>query len=215
MAQERVKRQRGVSRIFLATKNPGKAAELEELLEPHGLHVVGPERMRDLPAPVEDGATFRANAVKKALHYSRLVDLPVLADDSGLEVDALEGRPGVRSARLGGSSASDADRVRLVLSQLEGVSWEKRTARFRCVIAIARDDVLLSEFAGSVEGRIAFEPAGAGGFGYDPIFYHEPAAMTFSEMTSEEKHRVSHRGQALERTVGWLLEQPWARTRES
>jgi XTP/dITP diphosphohydrolase len=199
----------------VATKNPGKAQELEELLQPHGLHAVGPERMRDLPAPVEDGTTFRANAVKKALHYSRLVDLPVLADDSGLEVDALGGRPGVRSARLGGPSASDADRVRLVLSQLEGVAWEDRTARFQCVIAVARGDVLLSEFTGAVEGRVAFEPAGAGGFGYDPIFYYEPAAMTFSEMTAEEKHRVSHRGQALERAVGWLLEQPWARPGQS
>jgi XTP/dITP diphosphohydrolase len=197
------------NRLFLATRNPGKAEELHDMLAPHGFEVVGPERMRRLSAPVEDGATFRANAIKKALHYSRLVDMPVLADDSGLEVDALEGRPGVRSARLGGPSASDADRVRLILSQLEGVSWSDRTARFRCVIAVAWNDEVLGEFHGAVEGRIAFEPAGAAGFGYDPIFYYEPMGMTFSEMTPEEKHGVSHRGQALERAVGWLVEQAW------
>lgn len=210
-AVDGARRQRGASRIFLATKNPGKAAELEELLSPHGLHVAGPERMRDLSAPVEDGNTFRDNAVKKALHYSRLVELPVMADDSGLEIDALGGRPGVRSARLGGPSASDMDRVRLVLSQLEGVAWEDRTARFRCAIAIARGDALLAEFSGAVEGRISFEPAGAGGFGYDPVFYYEPMGRTFAEMTAEEKHSVSHRGQALERAVGWLSEQAWAK----
>jgi XTP/dITP diphosphohydrolase len=210
MAPGRAKRQRSETRLFLATRNPGKAEELQEILGPHGFAVVGPDRIRQLAAPVEDGSTFRANAVKKALHYSRLVDLPVLADDSGLEVDALDGRPGVRSARLGGPSASDADRVRLILSQLERVPWEDRTARFRCVIAIAWQDEVLEEFEGAVEGRIAFEPAGAAGFGYDPIFYHEVMGRTFSELTSEEKHSVSHRGQALERAVGWLLEQSWS-----
>lgn len=199
----------GPARIFLATKNPDKAAELGAILEPYGIGVLGPEVIRDLPSAVEDGATFRDNAVKKALHYSRYVDGPVLADDSGLEVEALDGRPGVRSARLGGPSASDADRVRLVLNQLEGVEWERRGARFRCVIAVARADDLLQTFDGQVEGRITFEPAGAAGFGYDPIFYYEPADMTFAEMTAEEKSQVSHRGQALERAVGWLTEQPW------
>jgi XTP/dITP diphosphohydrolase len=199
----------GPARVFLATKNPDKAAELGAILDPHGIGVVGPEVIRDLPSAVEDGATFRDNAVKKALHYSRYVDGLVLADDSGLEVDALGGRPGVRSARLGGPSASDADRVRLVLNQLEGVEWERRRARFCCVIAVARTDDLLGTFDGQVEGRITFEPAGAAGFGYDPIFYYEPADMTFAAMAAEEKSQVSHRGQALERAVSWLTEQPW------
>ncbi|UCF69264.1 MAG: RdgB/HAM1 family non-canonical purine NTP pyrophosphatase [Acidobacteriota bacterium] len=190
--------------IVVATKNPAKAHELAKLLEETPFTVVGAELIADLQAPVEDGATFRANAVKKALHYSRLVDSLVLADDSGLEIDALDGQPGVRSARLGGPSATDADRVRLILSKMESVPWERRTARFRCEIAIAQRGEVLASFDGSVEGRIAFEPEGSAGFGYDPIFFYEPMRMTFAAMTAEEKHHVSHRGKALERAVDWL-----------
>ncbi len=165
--------------------------------------------------PAEDGLTFEANARKKAVYYAEQahragiieVDGLVLADDSGLEIDAADGWPGVRSARVGGPAATDADRVRLVLHRLEGVPWEKRGARFRCVIAVAnRRDGILATFEGVAEGRIALQPAGAEGFGYDPVFFHEPAEMTFAEMTPAEKNRVSHRGQALERAGGWLLE---------
>jgi XTP/dITP diphosphohydrolase len=190
--------------LFVATKNPGKAREIAELLEGVPLKIVGPSLMRGLTAPVEDGATFEANAVKKALHYSRLVKYTVLADDSGLEVDALDGKPGVRSARLGGPAATDADRVRLLLGMLEGVEWERRTARFRCAIAIARGGHLLATFDGAVEGVIAFEPEGASGFGYDPLFFYPDAGHTFAEMTPAEKHRVSHRGEALGQAVAWL-----------
>ena len=197
--------------LFVATKNPGKARELAAMLADAPFHVVGPELIGDLEAPAEDGATFEANARKKAIHYSRLVEHLVVADDSGLEVDALRGEPGVRSARLGGHAASDADRVRLILSKLEGVPWEERGARFRCVLAVARRGVVLETFEGVVEGRIAFEPAGAEGFGYDPIFFYEPAEMTFAEMTAVEKNRVSHRAQALERAAGWLAD--WARAK--
>lgn len=192
--------------LFVATKNPGKAREIAELLEGVPLKVVGPTLIRNLTAPVEDGATFEANAIKKALHYSRLVDYTVLADDSGIEIDALDGKPGVRSARLGGPAATDNDRVRLVLRMLEGVPWEERTARFRCSVAIARGDNLLATFDGAVEGMIAFEPKGASGFGYDPVFHFEEAGRTFAEMTSAEKHRVSHRGEALGKAVAWLRE---------
>ncbi|MDH3284400.1 MAG: RdgB/HAM1 family non-canonical purine NTP pyrophosphatase [Acidobacteriota bacterium] len=195
--------------LFVATKNPGKARELEELLEGRPVKVIGPSLMKGLQAPVEDGATFEANAVKKALHYSRLVEHIVLADDSGLEVEALDGKPGVRSARLGGPAATDADRVRLVLHMLEDVPWEQRTARFRCAIALARRGNLLEAFSGSVEGLIKFEPEGASGFGYDPVFFYPPEGKTFAEMTPEEKHRVSHRGQALARAVGWI--ESWTR----
>ncbi len=199
--------------LFVATKNTGKARELAHLLEGGGLAVVGPALMRRLQAPVEDGATFEQNAVKKALHYSRLVDHVVIADDSGLEIDALDGAPGVRSARFGGPAATDADRVRLVLARLDGVEWEQRTARFRCAIAIAREDKLLARFEGSVEGLIAFEPDGAEGFGYDPIFFYPPARKTFAEMAPEEKHRVSHRGEALGKAIDWLRDHPaeWGR----
>jgi XTP/dITP diphosphohydrolase len=192
--------------VFIATKNPGKQRELQALLEESGLRVIGPELVTEMRAPVEDGATFRANARKKAIHYSRGVDKVVLADDSGLEIDALEGEPGVRSARFGGASATDDDRVRMVLRRMEGVPWEERTARFRCVVAIARRGEVLVDFDGVVEGLITFEPQGGEGFGYDPIFYFGPMDRTFSEMTREEKDRVSHRGQALEGAVTWLKE---------
>jgi XTP/dITP diphosphohydrolase len=192
--------------LFVATRNPGKAEELADLLGAERFRVIGPERILRLQAPVEDAPTFAGNARKKAIVYSRQVDHLVIADDSGLEIDALGGEPGVRSARLGGPAATDADRVRLVLRRLEGVPWERRSARFRCVIAVARQGEVLADFSGEVEGIITHEPAGAGGFGYDPLFYYPPMDRTFAEMTGPEKSRVSHRGQALERAVGWLRE---------
>lgn len=190
--------------IFLASRNPGKLRELEALLEETPYRVIGGEKIARLAAPVEDGATFTANARKKALHYSRMMRDLVLADDSGLEVDALGGGPGVRSARICGGSATDEDRLRWILSQLERTPWEERTARFRCVIAIAQGGEVLADFEGSVEGRIAFEPEGSAGFGYDPIFYYPPMDMTFAEMSAAEKDHVSHRGQALRKAVDWL-----------
>lgn len=202
----------GAIPLFLATRNPGKVRELAEMLADTPFHVVGPELMGDLPAPVEDGATFEANARKKAIQFARAlpqglgIDL-VLADDSGLVIDALDGWPGVRSARVAGPAATDVDRTREVLRRMEGVPWEKRGARFKCVIAIAqRHRDVLATFHGEAEGRIALEPAGTEGFGYDPVFYYVPAEMTFAEMTAAEKNKVSHRGQALERAVGWLKE---------
>ena len=205
-ARERRGPRRRPRELFIATKNPGKQRELEALLVESGLRVVGPELVAEMSAPVEDGRTFQANARKKAIYYSRAVDSLVIADDSGLEIDALGGEPGVRSARLGGASATDDDRVRLVLRRMEGVPWERRGARFRCVIAIAQRGEVLADFEGSVEGRITYEPQGGEGFGYDPIFYFPPMDRTFADMTRAEKERVSHRGQALESAVAWLLE---------
>ncbi len=195
---------RGGLRVCLATRNPGKVRELAALLEESPWQVLGPEALEGLEAPAEDGSSFEANARKKALHYSRLVRHLVMADDSGLEVEALGGQPGVRSARICGPSATDLDRMRWILSQLEKVPWEERDARFRCVIAFALRGEILASFEGEVEGRITFEPEGSAGFGYDPIFYYPPMDMTFAEMTAAEKDRVSHRGQALERAMGWL-----------
>lgn len=200
--------------LFVATRNPGKARELADLLSDAPFRVIGPEVIANYPAPVEDGATFEANARKKALHYSALLhpDTLVLADDSGLEVDALGGQPGVRSARLGGPTASDADRVRLIMSRLETVPWERRAARFKCVLAVAQKHKdILATFEGEVEGRIAFEPAGAEGFGYDPIFFYLPLEMTFAQMNATEKNHVSHRGRALAKLGEWLV--AWAKER--
>jgi XTP/dITP diphosphohydrolase len=155
------------------------------------------EALSDATPVEETGATFLENAKLKAEAFSRRTDLPVLADDSGLEVDALEGRPGVLSARFGGPQLSDAARSKAVLKGLVDVPEERRTARFQCVLAVARGGRTLATFEGRVEGRILRELRGKNGFGYDPIFLHPETGRTFAEMAPEEKEAVSHRGRAL------------------
>ena len=150
---------------------------------------------RDLPPAVEDGATFDENAVKKAMHYAPYADGALFADDSGLEVDALGGAPGVYSARFSGPSATDESNNRLLLEKLRGI--ENRVARFVCSIALVEAGHVRGVFRGAVEGRILDSPRGAAGFGYDPLFYYEPFGCTFGEATDEQKFSVSHRGQAL------------------
>jgi XTP/dITP diphosphohydrolase len=157
--------------------------------------------MREIEPCEEDGETFEANAVKKALHYSAHTDDPVFADDSGLEVDALGGAPGVHSARYSGEG-TDAANNRLVLKNLEGI--EQRGARFVCVIALARRGALLATFRGAVDGEIAREERGPNGFGYDPMFYYGPFGCTFGEVEGERKMDVSHRGQALEALLAYF-----------
>jgi len=149
----------------------------------------------EAPAPEEHGSTFEETAREKALYYGARQRGLVFADDSGLEVDALDGAPGVLSARFAGPSATDAQNNALLLDRLRGV--EDRTARFVCVIALVRDGSFVNAFRGVVEGRILLETHGTRGFGYDPLFYHEEFGCTFGEATDEQKMRVSHRGQAL------------------
>lgn len=186
-----------MKRILVATGNEGKLREFAEALAPAGYEVVGLEALSDR-APVEEtGETFEENARLKAEAYSRRTELPVLADDSGLEVDALDGRPGVLSARFGGGLLSDAARSRAVLKEMVDVPEAERTARFRCVLALAREGRTLATFEGVVEGRILTSLRGAGGFGYDPIFFHPPLGKTFAEMSVPEKREVSHRGRAV------------------
>jgi XTP/dITP diphosphohydrolase len=147
----------------------------------------------------EDEPTFEANAVAKARGYARLSGLLTLADDSGLVVDALGGRPGVQTARYGGPGLSAAQRYGLLLKELEGVAWARRTARFRCVIALAAPDgELLGQAEGVCEGLIALAPHGEGGFGYDPVFYLPDHGLTMAQLPAAEKHRISHRGRALQ-----------------
>jgi XTP/dITP diphosphohydrolase len=184
-------------RLLVATGNAGKLAEFAEALAPLGIDVVGLEALDDRTEVPETGATFEENARLKAEAYSRRTDLPVLADDSGLEVDALGGRPGVMSARLGGPAMSDAAKCRAILKGLVDVPDAERGARFRCVLALARGGRVVATYEGAVEGRILREMRGAGGFGYDPIFFHPPSGKTFAEMSVEEKRGVSHRGEAL------------------
>lgn len=183
--------------LLLATHNQGKLHELTQLLAGAPLQVVS---LRDLGIAhevTESGDTFLANATLKAIEYSRFTDALTLADDSGLEVIALAGAPGVRSARYGGQGLDDDKRNALLIKELQPLGWEERTARFVCVLALAQSGALVRTFNGTVEGLIAFEPRGRNGFGYDPVFYYPPRARTFGELPRSDKDKVSHRGLAL------------------
>jgi len=186
---------KGTRRILVATRNRGKLAEIREILSAPGLELLAPEAVGDLPEVEEDGDTFEANAIKKAVTLARASGMLTLADDSGLEVDALGGEPGVYSARYAGEPSDDvANNVKL-LEALRGQS--NRRARFRCVIALATPDGACSTVDGRCEGRIADAPQGRGGFGYDPLFVPDGFTQSFGELESAVKHRISHRGAAL------------------
>ena len=185
-------------KLLVATNNPGKVREYEALLRGLPLTLTYPAQ-EGIDIEVEEtGSTFAENACLKAAAYARASGLLTLADDSGLEVDALGGEPGTRSARYAGQGASDEDRYRLLLSKLKGVPWERRTARFRCVIAVARPQGEVRTAEGTCEGVIAFEPRGEHGFGYDPVFYMAECGQTMAELELEVKNRISHRARAAE-----------------
>jgi XTP/dITP diphosphohydrolase len=185
-------------KLLVATNNPGKVREYQALLKGLPLTLTYPVQ-EGLDIEVEEtGSTFAQNARLKATAYARTSGLLTLADDSGLEVDALGGEPGTRSARFAGQGASDEDRYRLLLSKLEGVPWQQRTARFRCVIAVARPQGEVHTAQGTCEGVIAFEPRGEHGFGYDPVFYMPEHGQTMAELEPEVKNRISHRARAAE-----------------
>ncbi len=193
-------------RLLLATNNAGKVAEFRTLLAGCGWETVTPADV-GLELDVEEtGQTYAANATLKAIAFANASGLIALADDSGLEVDAMDGRPGVRSARYAGPNLTHAARVQAMLEELRGVEDDDRTARFRCVIAIATKggEVQLTE--GTVEGRIAGDPRGDNGFGYDPIFLLPERGLTMAELPAGEKQRVSHRGEAARKALT-ILEQ--------
>lgn len=190
-----------MSRLVVATLNPGKLREFAAALAAAGIEVAGLDALGRREPVDETGATFEENARIKAEGYSARTELPVVADDSGLEVDALGGEPGVRSARYGGEGLDDAGRCRLVIERLRGVPEVERTARFRCVLAVAKAGRTLAVFDGAVEGRLLDGPRGANGFGYDPIFFHAGAGRSFAELTRAEKEALSHRGEAIRRLV--------------
>jgi XTP/dITP diphosphohydrolase len=190
----------------LATSNRGKLKELQELLADTGLELRPQDELGVTPA-AETASTFAENALLKARHASLTTGLPAIADDSGLAVDALDGAPGVHSARFAAPGCSDDDNVRRLLSLLDGVPETGRTARFHCVVVALRgpaDPVPLIA-SGTWSGRIAATPAGAGGFGYDPVFIGDGLAATAAELSSRAKSAVSHRGQALEALRGLLV----------
>ena len=188
--------------VVLASANAGKQREFAALLAPYGIELLLQTAL-GIESIEETGATFAENALLKAHHAARAARLPALADDSGLEVDALRGAPGVRSARFAGAAASDADNNALLLERLAGTALPERTARYRCVLALVRgpDDAapLLAE--GLWEGRIGLTPVGHGGFGYDPLFLPVGMSGTAAELSLEVKNRQSHRALALAQLV--------------
>jgi len=198
-------------RILIATSNPGKLRDFAGAAAPHGIEIAGIPNFSSLPLVVEDGLTFEANARKKAEEYSRYAPGEiVVADDSGLEVDALNGAPGVHSARyaadqphLADENTDDEANNSRVLRELRGIAPGKRTGRFVCVLAAARDGKTLAEFRGTAEGLILDSPRGTNGFGYDPLFYFPQIEKTFAELSAEEKARYSHRGAAFHQFLEW------------
>ena len=182
-------------KLVIASSNRGKIAEFQKLLENSDIVLSSLSDYPDMPEINEDGATFHDNALKKARMTSSFTNLPSLADDSGLEVDALGGAPGVCSARFALTSKARNDKL---LTLLENVPAHKRTARFVCALALVRPDGFEWTTLGVCEGTITHEPRGSSGFGYDPVFYYAPFAKTFAEISSEIKNSVSHRGQAMQ-----------------
>jgi len=191
--------------ILLATGNPDKAREMEEILSfasARGGLAIRWRRLAEFPdvrEPVEDGATFHANAELKARSYALQTGLWTIADDSGLEVDALDGEPGVRSARYAGDQSDYQANNRLLLDRLRGTPADQRSARFRCAMVLTDGHTLLARAEGTVEGRIADTPRGNRGFGYDPLFFVPEFGLTMAELAPEQKHAISHRGQGLRR----------------
>lgn len=183
-------------RLLIATHNRGKLIEYQGLLAGLPLELVTLDSVGLRDDVEEHGATFAENARLKAVTYARKSNLLTLADDSGLEVDALGGEPGVRSKRYAGENKSDAERIAFLLSKLRAVPREKRSARFRCAIAIASPEGRVWESQGTCEGEILFAPRGTHGFGYDPVFYFPDLGVTMAELSTAEKNKISHRARA-------------------
>jgi XTP/dITP diphosphohydrolase len=197
-------------RIVLATGNPGKLGEMREILAGHGLEVLAQPDLGIAPA-VEDGGTFIANALLKARHAAAISGLPAIADDSGLEVDALGGRPGLHTARYAGPQADERANNDRLLAELAGVPEPRRGARYRCAMVFLRDAADPAPITAEAcwEGRIGFERRGSGGFGYDPLFVVAGGGLTAAELSAAEKNRVSHRGQALVALAAKMREAGW------
>jgi len=190
--------------LVVATGNQGKFKEIVEFLADPRLRLLPWWSFSVGPLPVEDGQTFEENAAKKARAAADLTGVVALADDSGLEIEALGGMPGIQSARFAGEGASDEERNRCILERLEGVPFDRRNARFRCAIAIAEPKGPIYLVTGICDGVIAFSARGSHGFGYDPIFYLPERGCTMAELSLAVKNRVSHRAQALAKAKGIL-----------
>ncbi|MFJ9497506.1 XTP/dITP diphosphatase [Brevibacillus centrosporus] len=193
--------------VVLATRNQGKVKEFNRLFAEAGWEGISLANFENVPEVVEDGETFEANAIKKAVTISTYLGMPAIGDDSGLEVDALEGRPGVYSARYAGEDATDEENWRKLLQEMEAVPDADRTARFRCTLAFVvpgGEPVITS---GACEGMIAHEPAGTNGFGYDPVFNLPEQNKRMAQLAPEEKNQISHRARAMQKLLQVLREQ--------
>jgi XTP/dITP diphosphohydrolase len=193
-----------MDKLLIATNNKGKIQEFRALLRGIPYELVAPADIQLKLDVEESGSTYQENAKLKALAFSTASGLLAMADDSGLEVDALAGSPGIRSSRYAGTAAADINKVDYLLAKLEGVPEEKRSARFRCVIAIAKPDGQVYFCSGLCEGRISFQPQGRAGFGYDPVFYFPELGKTMAELSEEVKNQISHRGRAAREAIQLL-----------
>ena len=191
-------------RLLVATTNPHKLREIRGLLADVDVELIGLDALPHVAEPEETGRTFQENARLKAYYYADASGMLTVAEDSGLEIDALDGEPGVRSARFLGPEATYAERFAEIFRRLEARPERRRTARFVCAVAVVRDGTILFETSGTVEGEIAREPRGTAGFGYDPIFYYPAYRSTLAEVTSERKLAVAHRGHAFRALGQWL-----------
>lgn len=196
-----------MNKILIATKNKGKVNDFKLLFQPRGIQVVSLLDFESIDDIEETGTTFEENAILKAEAISELFNIPVISDDSGLEVDALNKEPGVFSARYAGIDKDDEENIDKVLSKLEGVEERKRTARFVCAIAISEPGKNTIVKHGYCEGKILTERRGDNGFGYDPIFQPNGESRSMAELKPEEKAAISHRGQALRKMADWLDQQ--------
>lgn len=194
-------------KLLVASSNQGKLREYRALAEPAGAAVdlAFLPNFDSLPEFEEIWPTFAENSVGKALHYSRFAEGIVIADDSGLAVEALGGAPGVRSARYAGPNATDADRNRKLLGEMREKKGDERRARFVCVVAVAESGSMRGLFSAFAEGVLLEEPRGANGFGYDPIFFFPSLKKTYAEISREEKNKYSHRGKAFQKALDFLL----------
>ena len=198
--------------LVIATRNPGKTAEIKALLKDFPIEIKNLDDFGPIPEVLEDGDTFDENAYKKSSFTARILGLPALSDDSGLCVEALDGRPGIYSARYAGEHATDEENCAKLLSDLKG--QKNRNAAFECVISLAVPTGVALTYEARCEGVILESPAGENGFGYDPVFFYPSFNKTFAQITREEKSRVSHRGKALyelsqefDKVIKWINQQ--------
>jgi XTP/dITP diphosphohydrolase len=193
-----------VHRLLVATTNPNKVKEIRRVLDGANVEVITLEGWPDLVAPEETGRTFEDNARLKATYYARATGQVTVAEDSGIEIDALGGVPGVESARYAGEETSYPEKFARLYAALDRTGTRDSAARFVCALAMASPDAILFEARGVIQGRVAHEPAGSGGFGYDPFFFYPPYGRTLGQVTPEEKLAVSHRGQAFRKLRDFL-----------